>query len=96
LEKLGYRNTKVNTSKYFPDDTRAYCQVYLQLQEALQAYITSGKESYLSEYKKPTGAWEWNPESIKIDEIKSANIYREGIDRRAKSDDFVEHLEDKD
>jgi hypothetical protein len=96
LEKLGYGNTKVNASEYFPDGTRAHCRVYLQLREALQAHITSGKEPHLSECKKPTGAWEWNPESIEIDEIKSANIYGEGIDRRAKSDDFVEHLEGED
>lgn len=67
--------------------------MYLHLREILQVHIASNKEPHLSLCEKPTGAWEWNPESIDTRGILSATINGEGADPKAKPEDFIENLD---
>ena len=93
--KLDYEYTRINATEYFSDDTRAYCQVYLKLQEALQVHILSENRLHLSECEKSKKAWEWKTDSINKDKVQAVDIDREKADLEAESEDFIENLEDE-
>ena len=95
LKKLDYRYTKISASKYFSDDTRAHCLVYLQLQAVLQTHVTSKRESHLSLCEKSKRAWKWNSESIIIEmnDVTSADISEKRKNSEATSENFVKNLE---
>ena len=95
LKKLDYRYTKINASKYFSDDIKAHCSVYLQLWAVLQTHVISKRESHLSLCKKSKKTWKWNSESIitEMNDVISADISEEREDSEATSEDFVENLE---
>ena len=97
LKKLDYRYTKINTSEYFSDDTKAYCSMYLQFQAVLQIHITSKKKSHLSLCEKSKKTWKWNSELIiiKINDIINADISEEKEDSEATSENFIKNLEIK-
>ena len=52
LKKLDYEYIRIIISKYFSDDIKVHCSVYLQLWTAVQTHIVSEKKSHLSKYKK--------------------------------------------
>ena len=95
MKKLDYRYTKINANKYFSDDTRAHCSVYLQFQAVLQTHVIFKKESHLSLYEKLKKTWKWNSKSIIIEmnDVTSADISEEREDSEATLKDFVENLE---
>ena len=95
LKKLDYRYTKINTSKYFSNDTRTHYSMYLQLWAVLQIHVTFKRESHLSLYEKSKKTWKWNSESIitKMNNVISADIFEEKKDSEATSENFVENLE---
>ena len=95
LKKLDYRYIKISASKYFSDDIRVYCSVYLQFQTILQIHVISKRESHLSLCEKSKRAWKWNSESIIIEmnDVTSADIFEEKEDSETTSKNFVENLE---
>ena len=93
LKKLDYKYTRVIASKYFSDDTRIHCSVYLQFQTAVQTHIASEKKSHLSKCKKYEESWNWNADVSTIN-VKSTDLSEERENSLATLNDFIENLED--
>ena len=93
LKKLDYEYTRITASKYFSDDTRIHCSIYLQFQAAVQTHIASETKSHLSKYKKSEELWNWNADVSTIN-VKSTDLSEEKENSLITSSDFVENLED--
>ena len=71
--------------EFFPDGSRAHCQVYLQLRRAVHQHIASKQEPILQECEKPTGTWRWQkqPDTSVVEEME---LYAEGRDENEFAD----------
>jgi hypothetical protein len=86
--RLGYPSGRVSMEQFFPDGSRAHCEMYLQLRNIVREHIISGEEPILKESEKPTGAWNWQS-SQDTSLVEEISIYMEGRDEMATIEDLT-------
>ncbi|OXV10153.1 hypothetical protein Egran_02085 [Elaphomyces granulatus] len=86
---LGCPSGRVNMDQFFPDGSRAHCEMYLQLREIVREHIISGEEPVLEESMRPTGAWNWQSLAQDTSLVEEIVIHMEGRDELATIEDLT-------